>query len=62
MAPKGNCSKIEAFRRKLIDELTDDERTPQPSGSFEIYDVLPDPEDGVPQTRAATDRAAQTQA
>lgn len=62
MAPKENRSKIKAFRRKLVDEPTDDEWTPQLSGSLEVYDVSSDPQAEVPQTRAAATRAVHTQA
>lgn len=48
MALKGNHSKIDAFRRKLIDKSTDDMQIPQPSGSFQIHDISLDPEAGVP--------------
>lgn len=37
MAPKGKCSKFYEFKRKLIDELIDDEKA-QLSGLMEIYD------------------------
>lgn len=58
MAPKGNHSKIKAFKRKLRDEPTNNEpsdtkQTPQLSGSLEIFDAQPDPEAPRPQTRAA---------
>lgn len=42
MALKGKWPEIEAFRKQLIDEPTDDEWSPQPSGSVEMYDNQPD--------------------
>lgn len=59
MAPKGKCSKIKAFKKKLIDEPTNEEHSD--NESLKVVNVLLDPEVRVPPTRAAT-KAAQTQA
>lgn len=65
MAPKWNRLKIEAFRRKLIDDPTDDDRSSdeqtQLSWSVEIYNTKPNLEVPYPQTRAEA-RVGQSQA
>lgn len=61
MTPKSKGTEIEAMRRWLSDEPSDNDQTTQMSGSLEIPDVQPDLEAAIPQTRATT-RAGQTQA